>query len=169
MSTDKDILKVLVSDTRRDIIKQLSNGSRTPSDLSRMLNKSKSTIVEHLDKLADAGLVEKIERPGGKWVFYSLTKDGESLVPKRSNSILVVLSIVFLSLISGSFSLYAYIMQPFFGQYATQRLPGIETVNDVLITAKNPMFLYISALLFSVSIVGMFSLIIMKRKRFVGM
>ena len=63
------LLKVLTSDTRRDILKILSNGYRNPSDLSRMLNKNKSTIVEHLDKMLDAGLVYKIEKPGKKWNF----------------------------------------------------------------------------------------------------
>jgi DNA-binding transcriptional ArsR family regulator len=33
---DKKVLKVLAVDTRMDIMKELSNGSRTPSDLSKI-------------------------------------------------------------------------------------------------------------------------------------
>ena len=47
--------------------------------MSRKLGKSKATISEHLDKLVEAELVDKIERDGKKWVFYSLTRKGKSV------------------------------------------------------------------------------------------
>ncbi|VVB65519.1 von Willebrand factor type A domain protein [Candidatus Gugararchaeum adminiculabundum] len=69
--------KVLSSDTRQDILQELLEGDRTPTDLSSKLGKSKSTVVEHLDKMVEAGMIEKIERPGKKFVFYKLTRKGK--------------------------------------------------------------------------------------------
>ncbi|MFH8080809.1 MAG: winged helix-turn-helix domain-containing protein [Candidatus Aenigmatarchaeota archaeon] len=73
----KDILKVLSCETKMNILKELSNGQKTPTDLSKKLGKSKSTIADHLDELTKLGLVGKYEEKGKKWVFYFLTKDGE--------------------------------------------------------------------------------------------
>src|SRR5205809_404219 len=89
---DRDVLKVLAVDTRADILKQLSGHALTPSDLSKKLGKSDPTIVEHLNFLVKFGLVKKIVRPGHKWVFYTLTEKGESIVSSRSRRSMIVLS-----------------------------------------------------------------------------
>ncbi|MEW6329056.1 MAG: VIT domain-containing protein [Candidatus Micrarchaeota archaeon] len=74
--------KALSSSTRLGILSELQEGDRTPTDLSARLRKSKATIVEHLDKLVDARMVEKVERDGRKWVFYKLTSKGKSAIRK---------------------------------------------------------------------------------------
>jgi len=79
---DMDVYRALSSDTRMDILNTLMEGERTPTDISSKLNKSKATIVEHLDKLREADLVEKIEVNGRKWVFYKLTQRGKSVIKK---------------------------------------------------------------------------------------
>lgn len=79
---DANIYRALSSDTRIDILNTLLEGERTPTDISSKLNKSKATIVEHLDKLREAELVEKIEVDGRKWVFYKLTPRGKSIIKK---------------------------------------------------------------------------------------
>ena len=79
---DADVYRALSSDTRMNILNTLLEGERTPTDISSKLNKSKATIVEHLDKLREADLVEKIEVDGRKWVFYKLTPRGKSIVKK---------------------------------------------------------------------------------------
>ena len=79
---EEEIYKVLSSNTRREILSTLQEGERTPTDISYKLNKSKATIVEHLDKLMEAKLVEKIEADGKKWVFYKLTSKAKSLLRK---------------------------------------------------------------------------------------
>jgi len=81
---DRDVLKVLSVDTRMDILKELSAGDRTPSDLGKKLSKSDATIVEHLDVLCKHGLVKRIEQPGKKWVFYTLTERGYGIVSSKS-------------------------------------------------------------------------------------
>lgn len=57
---DKDSIDVLSSDTRVAILKSLdSTGSMTATRLSEVLNLSKSTVHEHLTRLAEAGFVKK--------------------------------------------------------------------------------------------------------------
>ncbi len=82
ITAGRDMLKILSVDTRMNIIKLLSEGDRTPSFIGQKLNKSESTIVEHLDILVKADLVKKTEQPGKKWVFYSLTETGKRIVSK---------------------------------------------------------------------------------------
>lgn len=79
---ETELHRVLSSETRLQILNTLMEGERTPTDISAKLNKSKATIVEHLDKLREAELVEKIEADGRKWVFYKLTPKGKSLLRK---------------------------------------------------------------------------------------
>ncbi len=79
---DADVYRALSSDTRMEILNTLLEGERTPTDISSKLNKSKATIVEHLDKLREADLVEKVEVDGRKWVFYKLTPRGKSIIKK---------------------------------------------------------------------------------------
>ncbi|HKZ45118.1 MAG TPA: DUF2330 domain-containing protein [archaeon] len=95
---DHKMLKVLADDTRMGIVKELSRNPMTPSDLGRRLSKSNATIVEHLDKLRDSGLVKKIESPGRKWVFYELTDSGISIVSSKSRRIVIIFAVSFLAL-----------------------------------------------------------------------
>ncbi|MEM3400004.1 MAG: VWA domain-containing protein [Candidatus Micrarchaeia archaeon] len=75
-ASDIELHKALSSETRFDLLKELKEGEKTPTYLSQKFGKSKSTIVEHLEKLEEAGLVEKVEEEGKKFVFYRLTKKG---------------------------------------------------------------------------------------------
>ncbi|MFA5105870.1 MAG: winged helix-turn-helix domain-containing protein [Candidatus Micrarchaeia archaeon] len=70
--------KVLSNGTRFEILACLAEADRIPTDISLMLNKSKSTISEHLDKLMEAGFVEKQQADGKKFVYYRLTSKGKS-------------------------------------------------------------------------------------------
>ena len=79
---DSGLYRALSSETRMQILNTLMEGERTPTDISSKLNKSKATIVEHLDKLREADLVEKIEVDGRKWVFYKLTPRGKSIIKR---------------------------------------------------------------------------------------
>ncbi len=103
---DKDILKVLSGDTRLKILKELSQGNRTPSDLGKKFSKSNSTILEHLDILVKAGLVTKIEQPGRKWVFYTLTDKGKSIIENKNRRLVILLS---LTLVVAGFTIFSVI------------------------------------------------------------
>jgi DNA-binding transcriptional ArsR family regulator len=107
MEIDRKTLKALSADTRIDILKSLTKRRKTPSELSKELGLATPTITEHLERLAEAGLVRR-EETGHKWIYYDLTEKGESLVkPKVPMQFVLVLGIT-LMLISAGFLYTAY-------------------------------------------------------------
>lgn len=85
-----NILKTIGENTKMMILKMLSSGPKIPTDISRKLNKSTPTIVEHLEKLSSVGLVEKKVQEGKKYVFYSLTETGRELIFNRGRLSIVL-------------------------------------------------------------------------------
>ena len=81
-----ELHKVMSNETRFEILNQLSTADRIPTDLSLALNKSKSTISEHLEKLMEAGFVEKQEQPGKKFVFYKITSKGKTVLRRGGSA-----------------------------------------------------------------------------------
>jgi len=97
----KNLLKTLTVDTRTNILKALEERPMTASELSRYLNKHVTTVSEHLDLLRNSELVERVERPGRKWIYYKLTKPGQRVLHPESYRWIFVLSITFICFISG--------------------------------------------------------------------
>jgi DNA-binding MarR family transcriptional regulator len=54
---------------------ELRNRPYTVSELSKITGYSKPTLFYHLDKLCEAGFVQRIEN-GRKWVYYKITDKG---------------------------------------------------------------------------------------------
>jgi DNA-binding transcriptional ArsR family regulator len=152
---DREVLKVLSVDTRMDILKMLSEGARTPSHLSEKLNKSDATIVEHLEVLVKAGLVKKVEQPGKKWVFYTLTERGKGIVSSKSRRLVIILATSTLALLGGFASFFQHYTQ--FGYFATREemvkapLAGAQNV----VSAPLPTYLYLSIALFAIGLAGL--------------
>ncbi len=95
---DKKELRVLSSDTRMQILKLLANRNYTVSELAKKLNYSKSTIHEHINKLLEAGLIERVDSGfANKWVYYKLSKKGSQLFD-RTRKVVVIVASVFLLL-----------------------------------------------------------------------
>jgi len=105
-----DELKVLSSDTRLDILNELKERPTTASFLSKSLNKHVTTVSEHLEKLQHAGLVEREEKPGHKFVFYSLTQRGRRIVGATLN-IKTILSGVLVSILVISYLGFLFMSQ----------------------------------------------------------
>lgn len=99
----KNLLKTITVDTRVNILKSLENRPMTASELSRFLNKHVTTISEHLDLLKNSNLVERIERPGRKWIYYKLTRDGKKILNPRSYRFVMVFSLLFLVFVGSWF------------------------------------------------------------------
>lgn len=78
MELDRQVIKAVSSETRRKMLKNLSDRKKMPSELQKEMKLSSSTIVEHLQNLENAGLVRRIET-GHKWVYYELTEKGASI------------------------------------------------------------------------------------------
>jgi len=133
LKVSKDLLKTLTVDTRTDILKILEKRPMTASELSRKLGKHVTTVSEHLDILKSSDLVERIERPGRKWIYYRLTKPAERVLHPTSYRWTFVLFVVFFSFISGWYflSVNAYPGSPL---YASKR--AIENF-QLLLTNDN--------------------------------
>jgi len=101
LKVSKKLLKTLTVETRTDILKSLENRPMTASELSRKLNKHVTTVSEHLDVLKESNLIERIERPGRKWIYYKLTKPGESIVHPQSYRWVFIFVTTFLTFVGG--------------------------------------------------------------------
>jgi DNA-binding transcriptional ArsR family regulator len=151
---DRDVLKAISVDTRMDILKILAEGERNPSFLSKRLNKSDATIIEHLEALQKAGLVKKIETPGRKWVFYTLTERGRGIISSKSRRLVIILGISLLSLFGGIANLFTQqIATQTFGEKAAFPVAAnITTAPSVAATIQSiPV---VSVLLFAIFFIG---------------
>jgi len=101
MKVSKNLLKTLTVDTRTNILKSLEKRPMTASELSRKLGKHVTTVSEHLDILKNTDLVERVERPGRKWIYYRLTKPAQKILHPTSYRWNFVLFVAFLSFIGG--------------------------------------------------------------------
>jgi len=95
----KKLLKALTVDTRTDILKLLEDRPMTASELSRKLNKHVTTVSEHLDVLNKSNLIERVERPGKKWIYYKLSKPGQRILHPESYRWAFVFVIAILSFV----------------------------------------------------------------------
>ncbi|MBU4246225.1 MAG: winged helix-turn-helix domain-containing protein [Nanoarchaeota archaeon] len=82
MELDRNTIKALSAETRLKILKTLAKQKKMPSELSREIGVSPSTVVGHLQNLESAGLVKRVET-GHKWVYYTPTDKGRYLVQPR--------------------------------------------------------------------------------------
>ena len=97
ITLDKKTLGALSSGTRVIILKSLDIRRMTVSELSRRLNRPKSTIHENLYILIDVDLVNK-NNGENKWVYYELTEKGRMLLhPHEMTKITLLLSSAALS------------------------------------------------------------------------
>jgi DNA-binding transcriptional ArsR family regulator len=157
---DRDVLKTLSVETRMDILKELSEGDRTPSDLGKRLEKSDSTIVGHLDNLCKVGLVKKIEQPGKKWIFYTLTERGYGIVSSKKRRLIIILSTSILAIAGSGFSFMRHFLQPqHFGMLEkTADIPPELYTNEAVSTVASttsPVFLYLGIGLAAIGFIGL--------------
>ena len=109
ITLDRKILFLLSSETRIEILKKLDERRMTLSELSKALGLSKTTVKEHLNKLLEAGLVERVEE-GRKWIYYELTPEGKRLLHPEKVSVKLVISTIAAvsSMILGVFELFRF-------------------------------------------------------------
>ncbi len=133
LKISKNLLKTLTVDTRTDILKTLEKRPMTASELSRKLGKHVTTVSEHLNLLKNSDLVERVERPGRKWIYYKLTKPAEKILRPTSYKWSFIFLTIFLSSISGWYflSVNAY---PGSALYSSKR--AIENF-QLLLTTDN--------------------------------
>jgi len=110
LKVSKKLLKTLTVDTRTNILKNLEKRPMTASELSRKLGKHVTTISEHLNVLKKSDLIERVERPGRKWIYYRLTKPGQKIIHPTSYRWVFVFVVAFFTFVGGFylFSAEAY-------------------------------------------------------------
>ena len=134
----RDLLKTVIVDTRVDILKALENRPMTASELSRFIDRHVTTVAEHLDLLKNSNLVERVERPGRKWIYYKLTKEGKKILHPESYKWVMVFSLVFLVFVSGLFvwNVDALPGQPLYGIKRARENLQLALTTDNLERAK---------------------------------
>ncbi len=108
ITLDREVFKALASDTRLDILKALDERQKTVTELGRELELNKATVFEHLEKLSQVGLVNKLEDER-KWVYYQLSWTGRRLLHPDKITIALLLSTAGASLVTALAALWAWV------------------------------------------------------------
>ena len=98
ITLDQESFKALASGVRVEILKKLDDRRATVTDLSSLMDLSKPTLLEHLEKLQAAGLVKRVDE-GRKWIYYELTGKGRKIL--HPEKVTIVVSLAFSALLAG--------------------------------------------------------------------
>ncbi len=82
------IFKALADPNRIRILKMLEQRSLCVCELTEALQLAVSTVSKHLSVLRYAGFINSTKN--GKWVYYSLNRNGESLIKNQITAFLPV-------------------------------------------------------------------------------
>jgi DNA-binding transcriptional ArsR family regulator len=108
---DEVLIKALASNVRIKVLKSLDIRNKTLSELSREMGLSKPTLLNHLRVLTNAGLIDRSDRPGSKWVYYFLTpKAKELLHPSEKTKVVLLLTLSFVSFVGSVVEIYKYLV-----------------------------------------------------------
>ena len=111
ITLDRESFKALASEVRVEMLKQLEAHRMTVTDLSKVMNLAKPTLLEHLDRLVTAGLVTKVDE-GRKWIYYELTKRGRSILRPHQVKIMISLALSILLFTAGFAAIAAAFLAP---------------------------------------------------------
>lgn len=111
MELNISTFRALSSPTRIEILKSTLQGENTTTEISDSLDKSKSTVSGHLQKLTEAGLLKKEEVEGRKRVTYEPTGKARAIVEGRKRKVRFSVATGFVMAIAGTGA---------FGRYAVQ-------------------------------------------------
>ncbi len=78
------VFQALSDETRLLILEQLKEGEQCVCDLIDVFKTGQSRLSFHLRVLKEAGLV--LDRPEGRWVYYSLNPDAMEELQEAVNS-----------------------------------------------------------------------------------
>ena len=106
VTLDQESFRALASEVRVEILKQLDARRMTVTDLSNALSLSKSTLLEHLERLQAAALVKRIDE-GRKWIYYELTAKARRVLHPERVKIIVSLATAVVLVSVGALALLA--------------------------------------------------------------
>lgn len=93
MEISEGVLKLIMSKTKRDILKSLLERRKMLSEISADLDLSLPTIKEHLSSLEKGELIVKLD-DGHKWKYYELTRKGRGIVSEAKPKFTFTLTFV---------------------------------------------------------------------------
>src|SRR6266699_1620038 len=126
-----DVFEALSSEERISILKLLDqNKQMTGTDVANVLGISKSSAFKQLNRLARAGLVERMDE-GRKWIYYRNTSKAERLLHPEDVTITLVLSAALAAVVVGLLLLLS--VQPIMGPGASMAAGGSNPDASVLI------------------------------------
>ncbi len=139
ITLDQESFKALASDVRVGILKRLDVRRETVTDLSNLIALSKPTLLEHLEKLQNAGLVKRVDE-GRKWIYYELSDKGRKILhPERVAITLALSAAVVLAMIGA-----AYVLLSTWAQMAARGpLPNQPAFPDALQSAATALALVV--------------------------
>jgi len=110
ITLDRDVFKALASDTRLQILKKLDERQKTVTELAKELELNKSTVLEHLEKLETAKLIQKVEQDvERKWVYWQLTWTGRRLLHPDQVKVALLLSTAVGALVAGAAAFWMWL------------------------------------------------------------
>ncbi len=126
-----DVFEALASEERISILKLLDqNKQMTGTDVANVLTISKSSAFKQLNRLARAGLVERMDE-GRKWIYYRNTSKAERLLHPEDVTITLVLSAALAAVVVGLLLLLT--LNPILGAGGTQSAVAGPNDSDVLV------------------------------------
>jgi DNA-binding transcriptional ArsR family regulator len=130
ITLDKKSFRALISETRINILKSLTQRRKTLSELSKEFGMSVSTIKEHLNVLCSAELIVQKDE-GHKWKYYELTGKGRNVLNPGERKIIVLLGISLFAMAGIAGDMFARFYSPrlFLPQNALEK-------TDVLVGAS---------------------------------
>ncbi|MFA4958148.1 MAG: winged helix-turn-helix domain-containing protein [Candidatus Methanoperedens sp.] len=152
LELDGSTLKVLASNTRRDLLKALDKRRKTLTELSSETGIKKPAVLNHLALLMEVGLVFKGESQN-KFIYYELSEKGKGLT-KSDNRVkfIILLTSGLATFFGGLIVLYGYIKKV----TLTSTTEAITTLPE---TPETPSFTLLYELIFGVLLI-MITLII---------
>lgn len=162
MELDFKAVKALSSPTRVKILHNVLEKESTPTNLSKELDKSKSTISNHLKKLESAGLIEKDKKEGRKRVSYKASRKAKAIVKGRERKVRFSITSSALSLCLALIAL-GYGIKDYFSFFSTtatqdsatalstESLNSAQTSSSELINLNPEILLFLGILFLSIS------------------
>lgn len=162
ITLDQESFKALASDVRVGILKRLDVRRETVTDLSNLLDLSKPTLLEHLEKLQSAALVKRVDE-GRKWIYYELSDKGRKILhPERVAITLALGAAVVLAAIGMFYLLFS----------VTPLAPGLPLANATQgprstesFAASAGLEVFVAFVLSAASAVAAFVLRVLGRRR----
>ena len=134
ITLDRETFKALASDTRLTILKKLDERQKTVTELAKELELNKSTVLEHLEKLEAAKLIQKVEQDvERKWVYWQLTWTGRRLLHPEQIKVALLLSTAGGSIVAGIAALWLWIRSG-----ATGDVPPAEDARTMMAPVDAP-------------------------------